>query len=248
MNKIYYDNALKFFYGNGVRKDFGKAAWWFRRAADHGNSEAMYHLGEIFLLAEENPKHPDITWFTREDEVYRDVCRAFYWFSRCYEQSKYDFDGRIFGKIMCERLRFYGFGLDLKADEVFEYFLEAIKLPRREEIIYQVGKKYFKGKDDNPKDIDKAIHLFSCAAELGSNEAARVLGEIYRKGEVVARNINRAVFWYSKTRERHYLKALYKIGKMYRDGNGVEKDLEKACHYFEEVLQNLRWSEVYSGR
>ena len=245
MGESYYKRGLRFFYGNGVRKDFGQAAWWFRRAAEKGNIEAMYLLGEVFLLAEENSKHPDITWFIREDEVYRDVRCAFYWFNRCYERSKYDdFDWRIPGNVMRERLRFYGFGFDLNEDETFEYFLEAIKLPRREEIIYQIGRKYFRGTGGKKKDIGKAIHFFRCAAELGSNVAACMLGEICRNGEGVRRDIGNAVFWYKKTLERDYLKAMYKIGKMYRNGDGVEKNLEKACYYFEEVFQNLRWSSL----
>lgn len=230
MDDIYYEKGLKFFYGNGVRKDLGKAVWWLKRAATLGNSKAMYSLGEVFLLAEENVKHPDITWFMREDEVYRDLHQAFYWFNCCYRNG-YDLD-----------LSTYGFGLKLNEENILEYFLEAIKMPRREEIMFQIGRRYFRGTGGKQKDIGKAIFWLMEAVKHGSNSAAYMLGEIYRKGECVTRNINCAVFWYEKASNRNYLKAMYKIGKMYRDGNGVEKDLEKACHYFEEVLQNLRWS------
>ena len=240
--EFYYDTGIKYFYGNGVRKDFGIAAWWFRRAANLGSIEATYMLGEIFLLAEENFRNPDITWFTREDEVYRNVRCAFYWFTQCYNYCSYKMILYERELNIRERLRFYGFGLDLNDENTFEFFLEAIKLPRREEIMYQTGRKYFKGLDGKSKDINTASFWLMKAAEHGSTAAAFMLGEIYRKGEGVERNIDMAVYWYKKAKERDYLKAMYKIGKMYRDGKSIEKNLEKACYYFEEVLQNLKWS------
>lgn len=165
--------------------------------------------------------------------------RAFYWFNRCYEKNS------LWGNIditIREKLRFYGFGLDWNKEDIFEFFLEAIKLPRREEIMYLTGKKYFKGTGGKQKDIGKAIFWFTEAVKHGSSAAACMLGEIYLKGESVNQDIESAVYWYSKTNERGYLKAMYKIGKMYRDGYGVERDLEKACRYFEVVFQNLKWS------
>lgn len=236
MDGIYYEKGKRYFYGNDVRKDLGKAYWWFKRSADLGNLEAMYMLGEIFLLAKESTKPLDISWFTREDEVFKDVNRAFQWFNRCHEHCYYG-DGSL-----RERLRFYGFGLDLDEKETFDFFLEAIKLPRREELMYQTGRKYFIGDGGKPKDLFEASLWFMIAVKHGSSAAARTLGEIYLKGMGIRRDIDFAVYWYEKADERDYLKAMYKIGKMYLDGKGVDKNLERACYYFEKVFQDLKWS------
>lgn len=242
MDDIYYQKGVKYFYGNGVRKDLGKAAYCFKRAADLGSSEAMYMLGEIFLIAKEDLRPSDITWFTREDEVYKDVHRAFYWFRLCYERSNFNSGWGISDKVLCERLHSYGFGLNLNKENHFEFFLESIKLPRREEIMYQIGKKYFQGINGNSKDIRTALFWFMEAAKNGSSAAARMLGEIYLRNEGRAPDIESAVYWYRKSNECDYLKAMYRVGKMYRDGIGLEKNLEQACYYLEEVFQNLRWS------
>jgi TPR repeat protein len=37
-----------YYLGNGVPEDFGRAAFWYRKAAAGGNPDAMYNLGRMY--------------------------------------------------------------------------------------------------------------------------------------------------------------------------------------------------------
>ncbi len=37
-----------YFLGNGVAEDYARAAYWYRKAADAGNVDAMYNLGRMY--------------------------------------------------------------------------------------------------------------------------------------------------------------------------------------------------------
>lgn len=39
-----YQLGLRYFNGNGVRRNYTKAASWFRKAAEQGNTHAQYQL------------------------------------------------------------------------------------------------------------------------------------------------------------------------------------------------------------
>lgn len=231
-DNFYCNIGSIYFYGDGISRDFGKAVWWLKRAANCGNSEAMYLLGDIYLTAEKNQKHSDVAWFIREDEIFKNFHLAFYWFNRCFESYCYGGNPRRYD------LCFYGFGLHLEYDRAFEVFLETLKMPRYSELLYCMGEKYFKGLDVQ-RSIDEAIQWFTRAAAHGSNKAIRTLGRIYREGDGVPQNIDRAVFWYEKTNQRDYLKGRYEIAKMYKDGVGIEKNPEKACDYFDTIIREL---------
>ncbi len=43
-NKI----GIMYYTGTGVTKDFGRAAYWFERAAEQGHANAQYNLGVMY--------------------------------------------------------------------------------------------------------------------------------------------------------------------------------------------------------
>ncbi|MBQ7155782.1 MAG: sel1 repeat family protein [Synergistaceae bacterium] len=57
-------NVMATYYetGNGFAKDYSRAAYWYKLAADRGNTNAQYHLAVICNKIEDNP------------------LRAYYWF------------------------------------------------------------------------------------------------------------------------------------------------------------------------
>lgn len=70
-------------------------------------------------------------------------------------------------------------------------------------------------------------------AEQGISEAQYNLGQMYRRGEGVAKNDKQAVYWYQKAAEQGMAAAQNKLGAMYFKGEGVQRDLSKAKQYFQ---------------
>lgn len=59
-------------YGNGVEQDYGKAVFWFKKAAEQGNAEAQYELGGCYTLG---------------DGVEKDIDSAISWYKKALEQG-----------------------------------------------------------------------------------------------------------------------------------------------------------------
>lgn len=88
-------------------------------------------------------------------------------------------------------------------------------------------------------------------AEKGDAEAQFDLGEAYRTGNGVAKDVTEAVAWYEKTantkranrfdkyanqqqiNEWPQTKAQFRLGMMYSDGEGVSKDIQKSVLWYE---------------
>lgn len=61
-----------YYQGNGVLKDFKKAAYWFEKAAKQGNAYAQYSLGLLYYY---------------DDGVLKDKAKAKYWMQKAYEND-----------------------------------------------------------------------------------------------------------------------------------------------------------------
>jgi TPR repeat protein len=72
------------------------------------------------------------------------------------------------------------------------------------EAMCHLGMSYFEGDEvvSIKKDIDKAVNLFHRAAELGSAEACRYLGNIYYRGEGLNEDETKAKQYYEKAAMR----------------------------------------------
>ena len=70
------------------------------------------------------------------------------------------------------------------------------------------------------------------AAEQGHAEAQYRLGNMYRDGLGVERDLEAAIHWYELAAEQGNANAQYHLGDMYREGLGVERDLEETIRLY----------------
>jgi TPR repeat protein len=77
-----------------------------------------------------------------------------------------------------------------------------------------------------------AVELYRKAAEAGHPGAAYELGEAYRAGEGVKRDLAQAAEWFGRSADRGSARGQYLAGKVYADGRGVPQDRAKAVRYF----------------
>ena len=75
-----------------------------------------------------------------------------------------------------------------------------------------------------PRDYEEAARLYRLAAEWGSAEAQRALGDMYSRGLGVADSDDEAARWYRLAAERGDADAQQSLGRMYYFGGGVARD------------------------
>ena len=84
----------------------------------------------------------------------------------------------------------------------------------------------------NLGNYDKAVTLFSNAAERGDAEAQYNLGCCYQYGVGVQSNLISAVKWYQYSANQDYKSGIVNLGLCYMNGLGVEVNYEKAYSLF----------------
>lgn len=94
-----------------------------------------------------------------------------------------------------------------------------------------LGKIYRDGQGTE-KDIQKAVELFTVAAEQKNSFAAFALGKLYLAGDVaLPKNSAAALKWLTSAAELGNQSAQYRLGKLLLQGEDVPKDIETAVHW-----------------
>ena len=98
--------------------------------------------------------------------------------------------------------------------------LEARAAQNDHEAWYCLGDTYKDAKHGVSKDELRALDCFIRAVDLGSAKAANVIGEYYRKGTTIARDVEKECLFYRMGALRGYFSARYNIGcSEYNSGN-----------------------------
>lgn len=101
---------------------------------------------------------------------------------------------------------------------------------------YSWGKQFFEGAGRN-KDVQKAIELFTKAAEAGHIASQELLGDIYEKGRGVDKNMYQALVWYEKLAEQGAVEQQLKVADIYYFAKGVSVDYKQAVKWYERAAK-----------
>ena len=102
----------------------------------------------------------------------------------------------------------------------------------------------------------KAIKDFEDAYNLGYEEIAFEIAQIYQQGKITPQNAEKAVEWYNKfvrMKDTPYLfreeigTAFSRIGEIFFNGEGIAVDYEKALEYFLKAVAIFEVTEVCDG-
>lgn len=69
-------------------------------------------------------------------------------------------------------------------------------------------------------------------ASAGDVNAEFRLGEAYRQGAGIVKNIPQAIKWYGRAAEKGHTGAQYKLGLIYETGEGVKKSMVRAAEWY----------------
>ena len=179
-------------YGRGVPKDEAKAAEWYAKAvtnltqaAEQGDAEAQFKLGEIHELGSVTPA----------------PLKALEWYMKAAEQ------GYIPAQTEIGNIYYFGSGVPKDLAKAEAWYTKAAEQGDAE-ALFRLGQIYYypAGEtNDRAKAqewYDKARYWFTQAAEQGYFYAQYTLGYMYQDGVGVPRDYNKAREWYNKIVEQ----------------------------------------------
>lgn len=194
---------LGFLYYTGrgsVGRDFAKAAYWYRKAAEQGNAEAQYFLGLMYY---------------RGQGISQDFTKAAYWYRKAAKQ------GNAKAQYPLGKMYYLGRGVSRNFVLATQWYSKAAE----QGIIdaqYVTGVMYYRGQGVS-KNFIQAAQWYRKAAEQGKVEAQFDLIKMYYNGRISKDFIETEWFpkvaqrykGYRKIAERGDAFAQYVLGQMY---------------------------------
>ena len=208
-----YDQYCDNNYDGGiVLKEANEAIKWYSKAAEQGNAEAQYKLGNMY---------------NGDDDV-RDIKEANKWYNKAAEQGNVEAQVKL-GDISL--LYFYSNEDERDKEEAIKWYSKAAE-QNNAEGQYKLGNMY-NGDDDN-RDLEKAIKWYSKSAKQGNVDAFLALGEIYSDNETY--NIEEAIKWYYKAAEQGNVEAFLALANIYSDDKtcNIEEAIKWCCKAAEQ--------------
>ena len=102
---------------------------------------------------------------------------------------------------------------------------------------YDLGYRYYFGKEFVSQDYAEALKWFRKAAEQDYGKAQFSLGFLHEHGHGVSESDAEAFKWYRKAAEQGYADAQYNLGNMYDKGRGVPEDKAEALKWWSKAAE-----------
>ena len=102
--------------------------------------------------------------------------------------------------------------------------------------LYNEAEKYMYGKEVKCN-YEKAIRLYSEAAEKGSSRAMLKLAVIYRDGEIAERDLEKSLKYYTDCAEHGGSEDLFRLAVIYQKGEITEKDESAAQKLYKRAAE-----------
>lgn len=225
--------------GTGVKQDYGKMHEYYRLAVEKGNADAQFNLGYAYQVG--LGVEPDYNEAYRLYQLAADqgFPVAMFAVGDCY------FLGNGVEKNLQQAAEWYRKSLDAgyEPDETDRAHLKEVlgteatgteapgtEAPAAEmtpEELYQAGKAAH-----DAGDYAKAMEYYRRAADAGSVDGLRSIGNLYANGEGVEVDPKKAREYYDLAAAQGDAKSFYNIAILYQYGEGERQDTGKAVEYY----------------
>ena len=204
-----------YFKGLGVPKDNVKAAEWHKKAAELGNSNAMFNLALCYYNGDGVPQNAEtaIEWYKKAAELGNS--NAMYNLALCY---------------------YNGDGVQKSAETAVEWYKKAAELGDST-AMNNLANYYYNG-DGVPQNAETAVEWYKKAAELGNSTAMNNLAVCYINGKGVPQNAGTAVEWFKRAAELGDSTAMYNLAFRYGNGVGVPENAETALEWYTKAAES----------
>ena len=240
-----YEQALKYYNGDGVLKDHKKAFGLFKEASEMGHDLAMVYIGWMFQHGEGVEKDPvmAVNWYKKAanqnnanaknnlgimylngEGVKQDYAMANKLFMETADS------GNKYGYWNLGRIYNNGWGVEKNLNTAFSYYLKASEMGHvdAQDIVCEF---YMNGTGVN-KDYGKAYEWCTKAADSGFARSYNQLGIIYLNAYGVERDYKKAYMNFEKAANARNIWGYFNLGRLYDNGWGVLKDEQKALEYY----------------
>jgi TPR repeat protein len=212
-NYMAAEEALGIFYESGIgigQPSPSEAMQWFQKARQQGSLDAITNIALMYADGIGVPKDPAqaITWFRQAADGGEGA--AAYNLALMYAHGE-------------------GTARDYKESV---RWLAAASEKNIVPAIMDLAAFYVHPLDDTTPDVERAIHLYEKAAELGNDRAPAILGNIYATGKPGKPDYEQSVKWYRKAVDMRQKDGEYGLGIRYAFGQGVPQDLQEARRLF----------------
>lgn len=240
---------LAFLYDKGLggEANMEAALQWYTLAAEQGQPQAQYLLGQMYQLGKVGAQ-PDYEqakkWYTAAKGKYIPAAVAL---GFIFDTVEDDYLGAIENYQLAADAN-DNIGL-LNAGLVYEDGKgQPVNLQKAEVVYKQAAEKgyapamsqlaglYFRGINGH-KDEQKALHWYKKAAALNDRDANYQLGLLSETGVATKLNFADAVRYYQQASDLGNVKATLALARMYQYGLGVEKDVQHAADLYKQLAE-----------
>lgn len=223
--------AYRYFYGEGIEKNYEKAFGLWTKASLMGDITATYNAALCFLNGEG----------TNKDEK-----QAFDMLNKLANEK-----GHVKSIFYLGEIYHFGLGVDIDYEKARFYYKKALKKdPHYLRAKYCIAYAYYAGKGFE-KNYEQAYKMFYDLVNKDNYEEATFhLGECYYLGRYVQQDYQKAFQYFNRALNGNkiYPSNIYNskfyLGEMYLLGNGVDYNCEKAKEYFEDIIDE-KYDDVY---
>lgn len=200
------------------KSNINQQIFWLRKAANLGDPNAQYELGELYRQGRTN--------------LSVDYEESMFWYRKAAEHKfpdAYEAIGLMYEKgygvaqDYKEACAWYQKSADL-GSQIAQSRVNKLKPHIHADGILEGINAYHAGQ------YDKALNVFY--KNIEDSEAQCYLGQMSYYGHGVPQSYENSAKWYLKSAEQGCCNAQLNIGLMYYQGNGVSRDLQKAFHWF----------------
>ena len=225
--------------GTGVKQDYGKMHEYYRLAVEKGNADAQFNLGyayQVGLGVEPDYNEAYRLYQLSADQgfpvamfavgdccflgngVEKDLQQAAEWYRKSLDAGYVpDETDRAHMKEV----------LGTEAPGTEAPGTEAPAAEMTPEELYQAGKAAY-----DAGDYAKAMEYYRRAADAGSADGLRSIGNLYANGEGVEVDPKKAREYYDLAAAQGDAKSFYNIAILYQYGEGERQDTGKAVEYY----------------
>ena len=204
---IRYESGVR-----GVKKDYGKAIYWYTQSSNNGNQYAMYNLANMYLYGR---------------GVNRDISQALHWME--LSARKYLLEASLsIGK-------WYYFGEYVEQDyfKASQYLKDAA-FGGSSDAMYLFAWMYAFGQGVT-SDYDRAIFWANRAVNNGNSGGYQVIGNMYKYGKTTPIDLSYARHYYELGIEMGNLPCMEELADIYLNETNDDYDFDKGYSLLEKA-------------
>jgi hypothetical protein len=190
------------------RKDYATAYKELKSAAEQGNANAQFYVGQMYERGLIDYDHSNV----KESNIILNR-NTLIWYNKSAKQ------GHVKAQVMLGFMYYWRSGIPINKKLAVKWFRKAAEQgdPQAQHLLggmYEAGLGVL-------KNYKKAAKWYRKSAEQGRAVAQDDLGRCYREGLGVLKDYKLAVGWFREGAKQGFPYSQNNLGLMYRDGKGV---------------------------